>query len=71
MEIDIWDFIGIWCLGYEISKILNTRDIITKDSPSIAYSTVKFHARCQQPKLIPHVGVALEMDLQILYGTET
>ena len=43
--IDIWDFIEIWCLGFEISEILNIRDIISKDSPSIAYSTVKFHTR--------------------------
>jgi hypothetical protein len=32
-------------LGFEISEILNIRDIISKDSPSIAYSTVKFHTR--------------------------
>jgi hypothetical protein len=44
-EIDIWDFIVIWCVGCEISDILNTRDIISKDSPSIADSTVKFYTR--------------------------
>ena len=36
LEIDIWDLIEIWCVGFEISEILNTRDIISKDSPSIA-----------------------------------
>ena len=45
LDIGIWDFIGIWRLGFEISEYLNTWDIIPKDYPSIEYSTVKFHAR--------------------------
>ena len=53
LEIDIWNFIDTClpavflagCLGFEISESLNTRYIISKDSPSISYSTVKFHIR--------------------------
>ena len=45
LDIEIWDFLGIRCLGFEISKVLNTRDIISKDYPYIEYSTVKFHKR--------------------------
>jgi hypothetical protein len=40
LDIDIWDFIETWCLGFEISEYLNTWDIISKDYPSIEYSTV-------------------------------
>ena len=43
LDIEILDFLDIWCLGFEISKVLNTRDIISKDFPSIEYSTIKFH----------------------------
>jgi hypothetical protein len=43
LDIGIWDFLEIWCLETEISEVLNTRDIISKDGPSIEYSTVKFH----------------------------
>jgi len=45
LDIDIWDFIGIWCLGFDISEYLNTRDSVSKDYLSIEYSTVKFHTR--------------------------
>ena len=45
LDIEIWDFIEIWCLGFEISEVLNTRDIISMDYHSIEYSTVKFHTR--------------------------
>ena len=45
LDIEILDFIGIWCLEFEISEVLNTRDIISKDYPYIEYSTVKFHIR--------------------------
>jgi hypothetical protein len=44
LDIDIWDFIGIWRLEFEISEYLNTRDSISKDDLSIGYRTVKFHA---------------------------
>ena len=47
LDIEIWDFIEIWCLGFEISEVLNTRDIIYRDYPSIEYSTVKFHIRVE------------------------
>jgi hypothetical protein len=43
----IWDFLEVWCLEIEISEVLNTRDIISKDCPSIEYSIVKFHTRVQ------------------------
>jgi hypothetical protein len=48
LDIEIWDFIGIWCLEFDISEYLNNRDSIFKDYLSIGYSTVKFHTRCQQ-----------------------
>jgi len=47
LVIGIWDFLEVWCLEIEISEVLNTRDIISKDCPSIEYSTVKFHIRVQ------------------------
>jgi hypothetical protein len=43
LDIDIWVFIEIWCLVFEISEVLNTRDIIPKDYPSIEYSTDNFY----------------------------
>jgi hypothetical protein len=42
LDIEIWDFIGIWDLGFDISEYFNTRDSISKDYFSIGYSTVKF-----------------------------
>jgi hypothetical protein len=48
LDIEIWDFIGIWCLEFDISEHLNTRDSIFKDYLSIGYSIVKFRTRCQQ-----------------------
>ena len=30
LDIGIWDFIEIWCLGFEISEYPNTRDISLK-----------------------------------------
>ena len=45
LDIEILDFLDIWCLGFEISEYLNTWDIIPKDYTSIEYSTVKFHTR--------------------------
>ena len=50
LDFDIWDFIGIWCLGFEISEVLNPRDIVSKDCPSIEYSTVKFHIKFQRSR---------------------
>jgi len=47
LDIDILDFIGIWCLGFDISEYLNTRDSDSKDYLSIEYSTVKFHTRVE------------------------
>jgi len=52
LDIGIWDFLDIWCLGFEISDDLNAWDIISKDYPSIEYSTVKFHIRVQGSKFI-------------------
>ena len=43
--VKIWDFIGLWCLEFEISEYLNTREGILRDYLSIGYSTVKFHTR--------------------------
>ena len=45
LGIEIWDFIDIWCLGFEISEVLNTRYGVFKDDLSIGYRTVKFHTR--------------------------
>ena len=58
LDIEIWDFIEIClpavllagCLGFEISEVLNTRDIISMDYHSIEYSTVKFHTRVEGMK---------------------
>jgi hypothetical protein len=47
LDIVIWGFLEIWCLGFEISEVLNIRDIISKDYPSIEYSTVMFHIRVE------------------------
>ena len=47
LVIGISDFLEIWCLEIESSEVLNTRDIISKDCPSIEYSIVKFHIRVQ------------------------
>ena len=43
LDIEIWDFLGIWCLEFDISEYLNTRDSVSIDYRSIGYSTVKFH----------------------------
>ena len=51
LDIEIWDFIGIWYLEFDISEFLNTRDSISKDYLSIGYSIVKFHMRVQGPKV--------------------
>ena len=49
LAIDIWDFIGIWRLEFEISEFLNTRESIFKEDLSVGYSIVKFHIRvCPQ-----------------------
>jgi hypothetical protein len=45
LDIENWDFIEIWCLGFEISGNPNTQDIIYRGYPSTEYSTVKFHTR--------------------------
>ena len=45
LDIEIWDFIEIWCLKFEISEYLNTRGSISKENLSIGSSTVKFHTR--------------------------
>ena len=45
LDSKILDFLDIWCLGFEISEVFNTRDIIPKDYPSIEYGIVKFHTR--------------------------
>jgi hypothetical protein len=29
LVIGIWDFLGMWCLGFDISEHLNTRDSIS------------------------------------------
>ena len=50
LDIGIWDFLDIWCLGFEISDDLNTWGIISKDYPSIEDSTVKFHTRVERLK---------------------
>ena len=47
LDIGIWDFIGIWCLEFEISEFLNTWESISKDDLSIGYSTIKFHTRVE------------------------
>jgi hypothetical protein len=33
LEIDIWNLFVFWCLAFEISDVLNTRDIVSMDSP--------------------------------------
>jgi hypothetical protein len=35
LEIEIWNLFVFWCLGFEISEVLNTRDVVSMDSPSI------------------------------------
>ena len=47
LDIEFLGFIEIWYLGFEISEYLNTRDNISKDYPSVEYSTVKFHTRVE------------------------
>jgi hypothetical protein len=47
LDIEIWDFIEIWCLEFEISEYLNTQDSISKDYLTIEYSSVKFHVRVE------------------------
>ena len=46
LDIEIWNFIEIWCLEFDISKYLNTWDSVFKDYLSIGYRTVNFHIRC-------------------------
>jgi hypothetical protein len=48
LDIEIWGFLGIWCLEFEISEYLNTPDSISKDYPSIGYGAVKFHKRVRR-----------------------
>jgi hypothetical protein len=43
LDIEIWDLIGIWCLGFEISEYLNIRGSMAHNYISIEHSTVKFH----------------------------
>ena len=43
LDSDIWDFIGIWCLEFDISEYLNTRDAVSKDDLSVRYRSVEFH----------------------------
>ena len=45
LDIEIWDLIVIWCLEFDISEVLNSRDSISKDYLSIGYSTVKFNTK--------------------------
>jgi hypothetical protein len=52
LDIGVWDLLGIWCLDIEISEVLNTRNIIFKNDPSIEHSTVKFHTRVEGLELI-------------------
>ena len=40
LDIEIWDFLGIWCLEFEIFEFLNTREGIFKEDLSIGYRTV-------------------------------
>ena len=47
LVIELLDFIGIWCLKFDISEHFNTRDSISIDYLSIGYGTVKFHKRVQ------------------------
>jgi hypothetical protein len=47
LDIGIWDFLDILCLGFEISDDFNSRDIISKDFSSIEDNTVKFHTRVE------------------------
>ena len=35
LEIEIWDFIEDWCMGFGISEYLNTRNSVSKDYLSI------------------------------------
>ena len=52
LDIGIRDFLDIWCLSFEISEDPHTRDILSKNYPSIEYSAIKFHTRrtCQPPR---------------------
>jgi len=45
LDIDIWDFVGIWCFEFDISEYLNTRYGVSKDDLSVGCRTVKFHTR--------------------------
>ena len=45
LDIGIWDFLEICCLEIEISEVLSTRDIVSKNCPSFEYSTVKLHTK--------------------------
>ena len=47
LDIEILDFIGIWCMKFEISEYINTSDIISKEVLSNGYSAVKLHMSTQ------------------------
>jgi hypothetical protein len=47
LDNDICDFMGIWCLIFNISEVLHTRDSIYKDYPFIGLSTTKDPMRRQ------------------------
>jgi hypothetical protein len=53
LDIEIWDFLEICCLEIEISEVLNTRDIVSKNGPSIEYSTVKLHTKVLRSEVQP------------------
>ena len=52
MDIEFWDFLGIWCLEFDISEYLNTRDSISKDCLFIGDITVTFHLRFKGYKIL-------------------
>ena len=56
LDIEIWDFIGIWCLEFEISEYLNTPEQF--NDVFIGYSTIKFHIMVSYPFLNPWLNVA-------------
>jgi hypothetical protein len=47
LDIEIWGFLGSWCLEVDISEYLNTRDSVSRDYRFIGDSTVEFHMRVQ------------------------
>ena len=48
LDIEIWNLFVFWCLGFEISEVLNTRDIVSMDSPSIQCRIIKFNIRVER-----------------------